>query len=119
MDPLGFALENFDVIGKWRTRDEGGAIDASAKLPNEETVSGPQGLKRLLLSYPAFVESTVARLLTYALGRELDSRDQPTIRRILRETEAGRYRFEDLIAAIVNSVPFRMRQIQETPKDPS
>jgi hypothetical protein len=121
MDPWGFALENFDVIGKWRTHDEGGEIDSSAKLPGGETFSGPQGLKRSLLSRPAFVEATVARLLTYALGRELDSRDQPAIRRILRETEAGRHRFEDLIAAIVNSVPFQMRQIQDKdkPKDPS
>jgi hypothetical protein len=119
MDPWGFALENFDGIGKWRTRDEGGEIDPSAKLPNGETFSGPVGLKQVLLSRPAFVEATVTRLLTYALGRELDSRDQPTIRRILRETEANRYRFEDLIAAIVNSVPFRMRQIQEKPKGSS
>jgi hypothetical protein len=120
MDPLGFALENFDAIGKWRSRDEGGEIDASAELPGGAQFSGPQGLKRFLLSHPEqFAGATVARLLTYALGRQLDLRDQPTIRRIMRETEAGGYRFADLVAAIVNSVPFRMRQAPATPKDAS
>lgn len=120
MDPLGFALENFDVIGKWRTRDEGGEIDAAGKLPNGETFSGPNGLKNLLLSHPdQFVNATLTRLLTYALGRELDVRDQPAIRRIMRETEAGRYRFKDLITAIVKSVPFQMRQTQEKAKERS
>lgn len=120
MDPLGFSLENFDVTGKWRTHDEGGEIDASGKLPNGLVFSGPPGLKHLLLSRPdEFVNATVTRLLTYALGRELDARDQPTIRQIMRDTEANRYRFEDLIAAIVNSVPFQMRQVQTKPKSQS
>lgn len=120
MDPLGFALESFDVIGRTRTRDEGGEIDASGKLPNGQTFSGPQGLKQFLLSRPdEFVNATLARLMTYALGRELDVRDQPAIRQIMRETEAGKYRFADLVTAIAQSVPFQMRQTQEKPKDPS
>ena len=120
MDPLGFALENFDVIGKWRTKDDGGAIDPSGKLPNGEAFTGPNGLKNLLLSHPdQFVNATLARLLTYALGRELEVRDQPTIRRIMRETEAGGYRFKDLVTAIVKSTPFQMRETQEKPKDRS
>ncbi len=120
MDPLGFALENFDVIGRWRTHDEGGDIDASGKLPERRGFLWPAGLKHLLLSHPdEFVNATVTRLLTYALGRELDARDQPAVRQIMRDTEAGSYRFQDLIAAIVNSVPFQMRQTQEKPKDPS
>jgi len=120
MDPLGFALENFDVIGRWRTRDEGGEIDASAKLPNGASFLGPQGLKQYLLSRPdEFASATIARLLTYALGRELDARDQPAIRQIMRETQAGGYRLEDVIAAIVNSVPFQMRQTQAKPKEGS
>jgi hypothetical protein len=120
MDPLGFALENFDVIGRWRTRDEGGEIDASAKLPNGASLSGPQGLKQYLLDRPdEFASAAIARLLTYALGRELDARDQPSIRQIMRETEVGGYRFHDVIAAIVNSVPFQMRQVQAKSKDPS
>jgi hypothetical protein len=120
MDPFGFALENFDVIGRWRTADDGGAIDATGKLPNGETFTGPQGLRQSLLSHPdPFVNATVSRLLTYALGRELDVRDQPAVRRIMRETEAGHYRFDGIVNAIVNSVPFQMRQTQERAKEPS
>jgi hypothetical protein len=113
IDPLGFALENFDVIGRWRARDEGGEIDPSGKLPNGETFFGPQGLKKLLLSHSdEFARGTVERLMTYALGRELDPRDEPTVRDIMRETEANRYPFLDLVIAIVKSVPFQMRQTQ-------
>ncbi len=117
MDPFGFALENYDVIGRWRSEDQGGEIDPSGKLPTGETFSGPQGLKQMLLSHPErFVDATVARLLTYALGRELDVRDQPTIRGIVQSITAGGYRFDDLVTAIVNSVPFQMRQTQEKPR---
>jgi mono/diheme cytochrome c family protein len=111
IDPLGFALENFDVIGRWRTADEGGAIDPSSPLPSGEVISGPAGLKRHLLSQPErFAGATIERLMTYGLGRELDARDQPAIRDILRRTAANRYRFEDLVLGIVKSVPFQMRQ---------
>ena len=114
MDPLGFALENFDVIGRWRTSDEGGPIDASSTLPNGDSLHGPAGLRAAILSHADdFVGGTVERLMTFALGRQLDGRDQPAIRRILRETAPGRYRFSDLILGVVNSVPFRMRQEQE------
>ena len=114
IDPLGFALENFDVLGRWRREDEGGAIDASDSLPNGETFDGPQGLKQLLLRHPErFAGATVERLLTYALGRQLDARDQPAIRGILREAQPERYRFADLVIGITRSVPFQMRQ---TPK---
>jgi hypothetical protein len=114
IDALGFALENFDVIGRWRTRDEGGEIDPSGKLPNGVSFSGPRGLTKLLLEdSDEFVRGTVEKMMTYALGRELDARDQPAVREIMRSTEANRYRFWDLIAAIVRSVPFQMRQTQE------
>jgi hypothetical protein len=114
MDPLGFALENFDVIGRWRTSDEGGPIDSSSKLPNGENLDGPAGLRAAILSHADdFVGGTVERLMTFALGRQLDGRDQPAIRKILRETAPGRHRFSDLILGVVNSVPFRMRQQQE------
>ena len=113
IDGLGFALENFDVIGRWRARDEGGDIDPSGKLASGAAFSGPTGLKNLLLAdSEQFVRGTVEKLMTYALGRELDARDQPTIRAIMRDTEANRYRFWDLIIAIVKSVPFEMRQTQ-------
>ncbi len=114
IDPLGFALENFDVIGRWRARDDGGEIDASGKLPGGAEFSGPQGLRNMLLARSdEFVHATLERLMTYALGRELDARDQPAVREIMRRTEAQGYRFQDLIAAIVDSVPFKMRQQQE------
>jgi hypothetical protein len=114
MDPLGFALENFDVIGRWRTSDEGGPIDASSTLPNGDSLDGPAGLRAAILSRAEdFAGGTVERLMTFALGRQIDGRDQPAIRRILRETAPGRYRFSDLILGVVNSVPFRMRQEQE------
>jgi hypothetical protein len=114
IDALGFALENFDVIGRWRARDEGVEIDASGKLPNGKTFAGPRGLKTLLLDDSgAFARGTVERLMTYALGRELDARDQPAVREILRSTGAGGHRLWDLIIAIVKSVPFQMRQAQE------
>jgi hypothetical protein len=114
IDGMGFALENFDVIGRWRTRDDGGEINASGQLANGVSFSGPGGLRSVLLqNSEPFVRGTVEKLMTYALGRELDARDQPTVREIMRATEANRYRFWDLIIAIVKSVPFEMRHTQE------
>jgi hypothetical protein len=111
MDPLGFALENFDVIGRWRTEDAGGAIDSNVELPTGEPLQGFRGLKDHLLSNPEpFVNATVERLMTYGLGRALDARDQPAIRSIVRHAGADGYRFSDLIVGIVESVPFQMRQ---------
>lgn len=104
IDPLGNALENYDVIGRWRTEDNGAKLDTD----------GPQTLKQLLLKRaPEFAQATLERLLTYALGRELDARDQPTVRNILRQTEKNEYRFHDLILEIAKSVPFQKRQNQE------
>jgi len=114
MDPYGFALENFDVIGRWRTSDAGGPIDPSTQLLSGASLDGPSALKTAILSRADdFAGGTVAQLMTFALGRRLDARDQPSIRKILRDTAPGRYKFSDLILGIVNSVPFRMRQEQE------
>ena len=114
IDPLGFALENFDAIGRWRSQDEGGPINATTKMPGGTEISGPQGLKKMLLNRSdEFIHATLERLMTYALGRELEPRDQPTIRDIMSQTEADGYRFHDLILATVKSVPFQMRQKQE------
>ncbi len=111
IDPLGFALENFDVLGRWRTLDGDEPIDASGALPTGEAFVGPDGLKRLLLKRPErFAGATVERLLTYALGRALDARDQPAVRQILRDTESDGYRFQDMVLAVVRSAPFQMRQ---------
>lgn len=114
IDPLGFSLENYDVIGRWREKDEGGPIDASGKLISGAQFSGPQGLKQILLAQSdEFVCATINRFMTYALGRELDGRDQPAVREVMRQTEANGYRFHDVILAIVKSTPFEMRQKQE------
>jgi hypothetical protein len=114
IDPLGFALENFDVLGRWRIEEEGTEIDASGVLPSGEAFSGPEGLKKVLLDRPEiFVQGVVERLMTYALGRRLEARDQPTVREILRSTQAEGYRFHDVVLAVVKSVPFQMRQTQE------
>jgi hypothetical protein len=113
IDGLGFALENFDVLGRWRTKDDGGEIDPSARLANGKTFSGPQGLKNFLLhDSDEYARGTVEKLMTYALGRELDARDQPTVRGIMRTTQASGYRLWDLIEAVTRSVPFQMRQTQ-------
>jgi len=115
IDPLGFALENYDVLGRYRSDDEGSPIDARTKLPGGLELNGVTGLTGMLATTRAdeFAHATVERLLTYAVGRELDARDQPTVRQILRETAAGGYRFQDLIVAVAQSAPFRLRQKQE------
>ena len=114
IDPLGFALENFDVLGRWRTEDGDEAIDSSFALSSGERHSGVVGLRGLLLASPErFVRATVERLMTYALGRELDARDQPAVREVLRGARSDGYRFADLILGVVKSPPFQLRQIPE------
>jgi hypothetical protein len=116
MDPIGFALENFDGIGRWRTRDESGAaIDASGKLPDGSAFDGPAGLRKLLAEErrEEFIQTLVEKLLTYALGRGLEYYDQPAVRAIVRQTAANQYRMGDLITAVVHSTPFQMRRSPE------
>lgn len=111
MDPLGFSLENFDVIGGWRTEDEGGPIDVAVELPDGEPLNGFESLKNYLLSDPEpFVDATIERLMTYGVGRELGPRDRPAVREILRGAEADGFRFEDVIIGIVQSPPFQLRE---------
>jgi hypothetical protein len=112
MDPLGFALENFDAIGHWRTTDAGFPIDASAVLADGlTTFEGPAGLRGVLLSRSEqFVETFTEKLLTYGLGRGLEYYDRATVRSITRAAEAGDYRWSSLILGIVESTPFQMRR---------
>jgi len=111
MDPLGFALENFDAIGKWRDVENGGAIDASATLPNGASFQGPIGLRRMLENRPEEIVTVVVRkLLTYALGRGVDFADMPSIRRIVREAAPDEHRWSSVLLGIVKSVPFQMRR---------
>ncbi len=114
LDPLGFALETFDAVGAYRTEDQGVAVEASGSLPDGTRVDGPAGLRRVLASRrQEFVETLAANLLTYALGRGLEAYDRPAVREIRRRTEAAHHRFSALVAAIVDSVPFRLRRTPE------
>jgi hypothetical protein len=111
MDPLGFALENFDAIGQWRTRDAGATIDASAQLPDGAGFEGPNGLRAVLLDRPEhFVETVAEKLLAYSLGRGLEFYDRPVVRRIARDAAASEYRWSAIIGGIVRSTPFQMRK---------
>jgi hypothetical protein len=110
MDPIGFALENYDASGQWRTSDAGAPIDASGTLPDGTEFDGPAGLSRLLLTKyrDEFVRTATEKLLTYALGRGVEYYDGPTIRSIERAVSRDDYRIPSLILAIVKSVPFQM-----------
>jgi hypothetical protein len=109
MDPYGFSLENFDVMGRWRDKDQGGAIDAKTVLVNGTDFTGPQGLRKILSDNPqTFVGATVARMMTYALGRPVAPQEMPVVRDIVRKTAPG-YRFGDIVQAIVHAAPFTMR----------
>lgn len=116
MDPLGFALENFDAVGTWRDRDRftGTEIDPRAELPDGTTVSGPDDLREALMRRPEqFVQTFVEGLLKYALGRTLDYRDMPAVRTIVREAAEDDYRFSSIVREIVTSEPFLMRRVPE------
>jgi mono/diheme cytochrome c family protein len=113
MDPLGFALENFDATGKWRDRDRfaGVEIDASGKLPDGTTVNGPDDLRNALLRRPQqFVQTFTEGLMTYATARKLEAWDMPAVRRIVAASAAGDYRFSAIVQGIVRSEQFRMRR---------
>jgi hypothetical protein len=114
MDPIGFALENFNAIGKWRTADAGTVIDASGTLPDGAQFNGPAELKKILLRRPEeFVTTVTEKLLTYGLGRGVEYYDIPAVRKIVREAAPGGYRWSTLVVGIVNSTPFQMRRAQE------
>ena len=111
IDPPGFALEHFDGLGAWRTLDElGNPIDASAVMPSGVTVDGLAGLRALLLERPEqFVGAVTSKLLAYALGRQLEYYDRPTVRQIVRDAAASEYRWSSLILGVVESPAFLMR----------
>ncbi|MGE3507559.1 MAG: DUF1592 domain-containing protein [Vicinamibacterales bacterium] len=112
MDPLGFALENFDAIGRWRgTGEDGAPIDASATMPDGTAFNGPAELRRLLAARSdEFARTVTSKLLTYALGRGLEADDMPAVRAILRDAAPGGYRWSAIVLGIVKSVPFQMRR---------
>ena len=114
MDPIGFALENFDGIGKWRTKDAGQNVDASSQLTDGTKIVGVVDLRNALLRYsPQFARVVTEKLLTYALGRGVEYQDMPVVRAIVRDAARNNYRFSTLIEGIVNSEPFQMNRKPE------
>jgi len=112
IDPVGFALENFDAVGRWRDNEgDSGPIDVSGTLPGTGDIKGVSGLEDALLQRPDLFATTLTeKLLTFALGRGVEYYDAPAVRKILREAQPGGYRFSSLILGIVNSAPFQMRR---------
>jgi hypothetical protein len=115
MDPLGFALENFDGIGGWRTVSEAGKpLDVTGRMPNGVAFTGLSELRAYLLNeHEAFVGTLVEKLLVYAIGRGLEHFDRPTVRQIMRASAEREYRWTAIILGIVQSPPFQMRQAAE------
>jgi hypothetical protein len=113
IDPAGLALENFDGVGAWRTRDggtRGTPVDASGQLVDGTNINGVIELRQALLRQPdTFVRTVTEKLMVYALGRGLTGTDMPAVRTVVREASRDNYRFSSLILGIVRSVPFRMR----------
>lgn len=113
MDPVGFSLENYDAVGRWRDLESGIPIDASGGLPDGRKFSGADGLEEGLLDRPElFVGTLCEKLLTFGLGRGVDYSDAPAIRSMLRQAAADDYRFSSIILAIVQSAPFQMRRTE-------
>jgi len=111
MDPLGFALENFDAIGMWRTKQGATPIDASGELPDGTKFQGPAELRQILLSKrEQFVETVSEKLLTYALGRGVEYYDMPAVRKIVRDAGPSEYKWSSIVLGIVRSAPFQMRK---------
>jgi mono/diheme cytochrome c family protein len=113
MDPIGFALENYDAVGRWRDAEGGKPIDASGGLPDGSKFEGASGLQRALLSRPeVFTTTFTEKLLTYALGRGVEYYDAPSVRAIVRQAQANDFRFSSFIVGIAGSTPFQMRRSQ-------
>jgi len=115
MDPIGFAMENFDPTGAWRSREPGGPIDASGQLADGTKINGVVELRKAILARPdMFVSTLTEKLLIYALGRGVDTSDMPVIRRIVADAKQDNYRFAAIVRGIIRSTPFQMRMKKET-----
>ena len=115
MDPLGFALENFDLVGAWRERDGATPIDATGQLADGTPLSGPADLRKALLGRSdAFVTTATEKLLTYALGRPIHYYDMPMVRSIVRNAAANGNRFSSVLLGIVESDAFQKRAKTDT-----
>jgi hypothetical protein len=110
IDPIGLAMENFDAIGVWRTRDSGQPVDASTVLPNGQAITGVGQLRAAMLGRPGqFVQTITERLMMYGTGRQVEAADMPQVRQIVASTAAGQYRFFDIVRAVARSDAFRMQ----------
>jgi mono/diheme cytochrome c family protein len=113
IDPVGFALENFNAVGQWRDQELETRVDASGALPGSKEFRGVDGLEEALLARPErFVTALTENLMTFALGRGVEYYDAPAVRKIVRDAEKNNYRFSSLILGIVTSVPFQMRRAE-------
>ncbi|MGA2879299.1 MAG: DUF1592 domain-containing protein [Bryobacteraceae bacterium] len=121
MDPIGFAMDNFDAVGRWRDSEAGQSIDGSGVLPDGTKFNGVAELKKALLKHPEeFIDTVAEKLLMYGLSRNVQYYDQPAARAIVRQAAASNYSFASLVLGVVKSAPFQMRKSQEElPKAPS
>ena len=111
IDPLGFALENFDAVGSYRTTDDGAAVDASGTLPDGTAFNGPAEFRKALVGHrEEFVATLTEKLLTYAMGRGVENYDMPAVRAIVRDSASSAFQWSSLISAIVRSTPFQMKR---------
>jgi hypothetical protein len=116
MDPVGFSLEPFDLIGTWRETDGGLAVNATGRLADGTVLDGPATLRKALLDRREAVAATATeKLLTYALGRRVEYFDMPAVRAVVRDAAPTDYRFSSLVAGIVKSVPFQMKRFEGEP----
>ena len=112
MDPIGFALENFDGVGRWRSTEDGAKIDSTGTLFNGASIDGIVGLRRNMVAQPdIFVGVATEKMLTYALGRGLEYYDMPAVRTILRNARTSDFRFSSIVLGIVRSTPFQMKEV--------
>jgi len=117
MDPIGFAMDEFDAIGQWRDNDNGSPIDVSGVLPGGSSFKGVAGLKQALMQHPEqFVSTFAEKLLMYGLGRNIQYYDAPAVRAIVRDSARSNYTFSSLVLGVVKSAPFQMRQPQDSAK---
>jgi hypothetical protein len=116
MDPIGFALENFDFVGRWRDADNGAPVDTHGAFVDGTAIDGPAGLRRALLARrEAFATTVVEKLMTYALGRTIEYYDMPAVRKIVRDAARVDYRWSALVVGVASSVPMQMKAKPMTP----
>jgi hypothetical protein len=119
MDPIGFALENFDAVGRWRDQDTGKPIDVSSKLADGTLVDGVAGVRQLILKDPQrFVGAVAQKLLMYGIGRNVQYFDAPAVRKIVHDAAADDYKFSSLVLGVTRSAPFQMRTVKAERKNP-